>query len=110
MSPHWRGHPDAVLVTPAHQFPTGVVLSPDRRAAVLDWAERSDAINLEDDYDAEFRYDRAPVGRPQGAGASGRPSPISAPRARRWHRPFAWGGWSRPRPSCARSRTRFCTR
>jgi GntR family transcriptional regulator/MocR family aminotransferase len=58
--------PDAVLVSPAHQFPTGVVLSPRRRAALLDWAERRDAIVLEDDYDAEFRYDRAPVGAVQG--------------------------------------------
>ena len=61
-----RADPDAVLVTPAHQFPTGVVLSPARRAAVLDWAERSDAIVLEDDYDAEFRYDGAPVGALKG--------------------------------------------
>jgi GntR family transcriptional regulator/MocR family aminotransferase len=46
-----------VLVTPAHQFPTGVVLSPGRRRALLD---RADLI-IEDDYDAEHRYDRAPV-------------------------------------------------
>ena len=58
--------PDAVLVTPAHQFPTGVVLSPERRARLLEWAERRDAIVVEDDYDAEFRYDRAPVGALQG--------------------------------------------
>jgi GntR family transcriptional regulator/MocR family aminotransferase len=58
--------PDAVLVTPAHQFPTGVVLSPGRRARLLEWAERRDAIVAEDDYDAEFRYDRAPVGAVQG--------------------------------------------
>jgi GntR family transcriptional regulator/MocR family aminotransferase len=58
--------PDAVLVTPAHQFPTGVVLSPERRAQLLEWAERRDAIVAEDDYDAEFRYDRAPVGALQG--------------------------------------------
>jgi GntR family transcriptional regulator / MocR family aminotransferase len=58
--------PDAVLVTPAHQFPTGVVLSPERRARLLEWAERRDAIVAEDDYDAEFRYDRAPVGALQG--------------------------------------------
>jgi GntR family transcriptional regulator/MocR family aminotransferase len=56
----------AVLVTPAHQFPTGVVLSPARRAALLGWAERSRAIIVEDDYDAEYRYDRAPVGALQG--------------------------------------------
>jgi GntR family transcriptional regulator/MocR family aminotransferase len=58
--------PDAVLITPAHQFPTGVVLSPRRRARLLEWAERRDAIVAEDDYDAEFRYDRAPVGALQG--------------------------------------------
>ena len=58
--------PDAVLVTPAHQFPTGVVLSPERRARLLEWAERRDAIVAEDDYDAEFRYDRPPVGALQG--------------------------------------------
>jgi GntR family transcriptional regulator/MocR family aminotransferase len=60
------GAPDAVLVSPAHQFPTGVVLSPERRARLLEWAERNDAIVAEDDYDAEFRYDRAPVGAVQG--------------------------------------------
>jgi len=58
--------PDAVLLTPAHQFPTGVVLSPARRARLLEWAARRDAIVAEDDYDAEFRYDRAPVGALQG--------------------------------------------
>ena len=61
-------HPDvrAVLVTPAHQFPTGVVLTPGRRAALLDWARAVDGLVLEDDYDAEFRYDRRPVGTMQG--------------------------------------------
>jgi GntR family transcriptional regulator/MocR family aminotransferase len=57
---------DAVLVTPAHQFPTGAVLSAPRRAALLAWAERRDALVLEDDYDAEFRYDQPPVGALQG--------------------------------------------
>src|SRR5258707_3300016 len=56
----------AVIVTPAQQFPTGVVLSPGRRAALLDWAVRNDAIVIEDDYDAEYRYDRDPVGALQG--------------------------------------------
>ena len=56
----------AVLVTPAHQYPTGVVLSPGRRAALLAWARDTGAIVLEDDYDAEFRYDREPVGCLQG--------------------------------------------
>ncbi|MEN3536981.1 PLP-dependent aminotransferase family protein [Microbispora sp. ZYX-F-249] len=57
---------DAVLVTPAHQYPTGVVLSPARRAALIDWAGRTGALVLEDDYDAELRFDRDPVGCLQG--------------------------------------------
>ena len=58
---------DAALLTPAHQFPSGVVLSPARRAALVAWArERPGRVLLEDDYDAEFRYDRAPVGALQG--------------------------------------------
>jgi GntR family transcriptional regulator / MocR family aminotransferase len=56
----------AVLVTPAHQFPRGVVLSAARRAALLAWARDRDAVILEDDYDAEYRYDRRPVGALQG--------------------------------------------
>jgi DNA-binding transcriptional MocR family regulator len=52
----------AVLVTPAHQYPTGVVLSPRRRAELIAWAVETDGVVLEDDYDAEFRYDRDPVG------------------------------------------------
>jgi GntR family transcriptional regulator/MocR family aminotransferase len=57
---------DAIVLTPAHQFPTGVALAPERRAALLEWARRSDAIVVEDDYDAEYRYDRDPVGALQG--------------------------------------------
>jgi GntR family transcriptional regulator/MocR family aminotransferase len=49
---------DAVLVTPAHQFPTGAVLAPERRRALLAWG----GIVIEDDYDSEYRYDRAPIG------------------------------------------------
>jgi GntR family transcriptional regulator/MocR family aminotransferase len=60
---------DAVLVTPAHQYPTGALLSGPRRAALLDWLRRNDTFALEDDYDAEFRYDRAPVGALQGMDA-----------------------------------------
>ncbi|MEV2192668.1 PLP-dependent aminotransferase family protein [Streptomyces phaeochromogenes] len=56
----------AVLLTPAHQFPMGVPLHPDRRAAVVDWARRTGGLILEDDYDGEFRYDRQPVGALQG--------------------------------------------
>ncbi|SDI81475.1 PLP-dependent aminotransferase family protein [Nonomuraea jiangxiensis] len=57
---------DAVLVTPAHQYPTGVVLSPARRAALMEWAHAGNRVILEDDYDAEFRFDRDPVGCLQG--------------------------------------------
>ncbi|PBC61773.1 GntR family transcriptional regulator [Streptomyces sp. Tue6028] len=56
----------AVLLTPAHQFPMGVPLHPERRAAVVDWARRTGGVILEDDYDGEFRYDRQPVGALQG--------------------------------------------
>jgi len=55
-----------VVVTPAHQSPTGVVLTAQRRHALVDWAERNDAFIVEDDYDSEFRYDREPVGVLQG--------------------------------------------
>ncbi len=57
---------DALILTPSHQWPTGGVLSPGARAAVLAWAQRSGALVIEDDYDAEYRYDRAPVGAMQG--------------------------------------------
>ena len=56
----------AVLLTPAHQYPTGVELHPDRRAAAIDWARATGGLILEDDYDGEFRYDRQPVGALQG--------------------------------------------
>ncbi len=56
----------AVLVTPAHQLPTGAVLAPQRRAALLEWAARRRAFVIEDDYDAEYRYDREPIGSLQG--------------------------------------------
>jgi GntR family transcriptional regulator / MocR family aminotransferase len=58
--------PRVVMVTPAHQFPTGVVLSAGRRAALRDWAAAREGLVLEDDYDAEYRYDRQPVGALQG--------------------------------------------
>ncbi|MET9471994.1 PLP-dependent aminotransferase family protein [Streptomyces sp. NPDC002917] len=56
----------AVLMTPAHQYPTGVALRPDRRTAAVEWARRTGGLILEDDYDGEFRYDRQPVGALQG--------------------------------------------
>lgn len=58
----------AVLMTPAHQYPTGVALRPDRRTAAVEWARRTGGLILEDDYDGEFRYDRQPVGALQGLG------------------------------------------
>ena len=57
---------DAVVLTPAHQCPTGAVLTPGRRSELLVWARRRGAVVVEDDYDAEYRYDRAPVGALQG--------------------------------------------
>jgi GntR family transcriptional regulator / MocR family aminotransferase len=56
----------AALITPAHQYPHGMPLHPSRRAAVLEWARRTGAYVIEDDYDGEFRYDRHPVGALQG--------------------------------------------
>jgi GntR family transcriptional regulator/MocR family aminotransferase len=61
-----RAKVDAVLVTSAHQYPTGAVLPPDRRAALVAWATRRNGLIIEDDYDAEFRYDREPIGAIQG--------------------------------------------
>jgi GntR family transcriptional regulator / MocR family aminotransferase len=57
---------DVLILPPSHQWPTGGVLSPQARAAVLAWAQRTGALVLEDDYDAEYRYDRAPIGAMQG--------------------------------------------
>ncbi|MGV9802299.1 MocR-like pyridoxine biosynthesis transcription factor PdxR [Mycobacterium sp. NPDC003449] len=56
----------AVMLTPSHQFPLGVSLHSDRRAAVIDWARRTGGVIIEDDYDGEFRYDRSPVGALHG--------------------------------------------
>jgi GntR family transcriptional regulator/MocR family aminotransferase len=61
-----RTDADAVILTPSHQWPTGAVLAPDARAAALRWAQRRGALIVEDDYDAEYRYDRAPIGAMQG--------------------------------------------
>lgn len=55
-----------VIVTPAHQFPTGAVLSPKRRAALIEWAESGERLIVEDDYDGELRFDRSAVGALQG--------------------------------------------
>jgi GntR family transcriptional regulator/MocR family aminotransferase len=60
------GDAQSVLVSPAHQFPTGVALSADRRSELVSWARSKDGLIVEDDYDAEFRYDRSPIGAMQG--------------------------------------------
>jgi GntR family transcriptional regulator/MocR family aminotransferase len=52
----------AALLTPAHQFPLGALLHPDRRASAVAWTRETGGILIEDDYDAELRYDRPPVG------------------------------------------------
>jgi GntR family transcriptional regulator / MocR family aminotransferase len=57
---------EAVVLTPAHQFPAGGVLSSERRTALLEWADDEDALIVEDDYDSELRYDRVPLGSLQG--------------------------------------------
>ncbi|MBO3752262.1 PLP-dependent aminotransferase family protein [Streptosporangiaceae bacterium NEAU-GS5] len=61
-----RTRATAALVTPAHHYPTGVVLSPRRRADLVAWAAETGGTIIEDDYDAEFRFDRDPVGCLQG--------------------------------------------
>ncbi|WP_405982931.1 PLP-dependent aminotransferase family protein [Streptomyces sp. NBC_00158] len=76
----------AVLMTPAHQFPTGVVLDGERRRELLDWAAAGGLV-LEDDYDAEHRYDRAPVPAlralaPEGVCYAGSVSKLLAPALR----------------------------
>jgi GntR family transcriptional regulator/MocR family aminotransferase len=56
--------PEATLayVTPSHQFPLGPTLSLARRLALLEWAARSGAYVVEDDYDSDFRYEGSPLG------------------------------------------------
>ena len=57
---------EVAVVTPSHQFPTGAVMGPERRHALLTWARAGDRLVIEDDYDAEFRYDRRPLAALQG--------------------------------------------
>lgn len=59
---------DGVVVTPAHSLPLGAVLAPERRRQLVEWAREQGALVLEDDYDAELRYDRGPAGSLQGLG------------------------------------------
>jgi GntR family transcriptional regulator / MocR family aminotransferase len=56
----------AVLVAPAHSYPSGATLDAHRRRDLVAWAQRQGALIIEDDYDAEFRYDRVPIGALQG--------------------------------------------
>lgn len=89
----------AVVVTPAHQFPTGAVLSSARRAALIEWAERGERLIVEDDFDAELRYDRARVGSLQGLAPErvayvGSASKRLAPGMRLgWMLAPSWLGW-----------------
>ena len=55
----------AAVLTPAHQYPRGMVLGARNRSAFVDWARREDGFIVEDDYDGEFRYDQQPVGAMQ---------------------------------------------
>ncbi|MER6915883.1 PLP-dependent aminotransferase family protein [Streptomyces sp. NPDC000594] len=66
VGPLWRSGVRAVSTSPAHQFPTGIAYSARRRVELLEWARSVDGLIVEDDYDGDFRYDRAPVGALQG--------------------------------------------
>ena len=57
---------DAVVLTPAHQYPTGVVMTAERRGALLAWARERRALIVEDDYDVEYRFGRPPMASLQG--------------------------------------------
>jgi GntR family transcriptional regulator/MocR family aminotransferase len=89
---------DAVVVTAAHQFPTGAVMSPPRRAALIDWAERGDRLIIEDDYDSELCRER--VGALQGLAPDrvlhiGSASKRLVPGLRLgWMTPPSWLSWS----------------
>jgi GntR family transcriptional regulator/MocR family aminotransferase len=50
-----------VYVTPSHRFPLGIPMSLPRRTALPDWAERTGAVIIEDDYDSEFRFSDRPI-------------------------------------------------
>lgn len=57
---------DAVVITPAHHYPTGVVMTAERRAALITWARKRRALIIEDDYDVEYRFGRDPIASLQG--------------------------------------------
>jgi GntR family transcriptional regulator/MocR family aminotransferase len=61
-----------VFVTPSHQFPTGAILSLPRRLNLVDWARRTDALVVEDDYDGEYRFEDQSLQSLQGLDAEGR--------------------------------------
>jgi GntR family transcriptional regulator/MocR family aminotransferase len=93
-----RSSADAVVVTPAHQFPTGAVLSARRRATLIEWAERGDRLIIEDDYDAELCHER--VGALQGLASDrvlymGSASNRLTPGMRLgWMLPPSWLSWA----------------
>ncbi len=91
----------AVLVTPAHQFPTGVTLSARRREALVRWAEAVGGWVIEDDYDGGLWYERTP-GRSRSSASPPTGSSTPGPPARRWRPDSDWAGsrlptrwWSR---------------
>ena len=57
---------DAVVLTPAHHYPTGVMMTAERRGALIAWARERRALIVEDDYDVEYRFDRDPLAALQG--------------------------------------------
>jgi GntR family transcriptional regulator/MocR family aminotransferase len=67
--PSGLGDLAAAVVTPAHQYPTGITMHPSRRQAFTSWARTTGGLIIEDDYDGEFRYDRQPTGALQGTAA-----------------------------------------
>jgi GntR family transcriptional regulator / MocR family aminotransferase len=93
-----RSGADAVIVTPAHQFPTGAVLAAPRRAGLIEWAERGDRLIIEDDYDAELCQER--VGSLQGLAPDrvlyvGSASKRLTPGMRLgWMLPPSWLSWA----------------
>ncbi len=68
----FSGDARGVYVTPSHQFPTGVTMPLARRLKLLAWAEDSNAVILEDDYDSEYRYEGRPLEAIQGLDTKGR--------------------------------------
>jgi GntR family transcriptional regulator/MocR family aminotransferase len=62
----------AVYVTPSHQYPMGMTMSATRRMLLLNWAVRSGAWMIEDDYDSEYRFGSRPIASLQGLDTEGR--------------------------------------